>query len=64
MILALARRLTRRFARSEDGAVTVDFVVLCGTVVGISLAGANAIYTNVVTTVEESPIPTEAANGG
>ena len=48
-MINLINTVARRFAKDEDGAVTVDFVVLCGAVVGIGLAAANAIYKNVET---------------
>lgn len=63
MIRSTAARLIRRFAWCESGAVTVEFVVLCGAVVGITLGAANAIHSNVTGTVEASPIPTTAADG-
>ena len=56
-------RLLRRFAHSECGAVTVEFVVLCGAVVGITLGAANAIHSNVTSTIESNPIPMTAADG-
>ena len=54
----------RRLATDEDGAVTVDFVVLCGAVVGIGLAMANALHGNLTTSVAENPLAMEAADGG
>ena len=62
-MIKLINAVARRFAKDEDGAVTVDFVVLCGAVVGIGLAAANAIYTNVQTAATEMSITTTAADG-
>ncbi len=59
----LINTVARRFARDEDGAVTVDFVVLCGAVVGIGLAAANAIYTQVTEAAEGITVSTTAATG-
>ena len=63
MILSAIARPIRRFAQSECGAVTVEFVVLCGAVVGITLGAANAIHSNVTGTIESNPIPMTAADG-
>ena len=62
-MLNLINTVARRFAKDEDGAVTVDFVVLCGAVVGIGLAAANAIYTQVQTAAQGVTITTTAADG-
>ncbi len=39
----MSRRLLARFARAEDGAVTVDWVVLTAAVIGLGLAVLAAI---------------------
>ena len=62
-MLNLINAVARRFAKDEDGAVTVDFVVLCGAVVGIGLAAANAIYSNVEKAATDMTISTSAATG-
>ena len=62
-MLNLINAVARRFAKDEDGAVTVDFVVLCGAVVGIGLAAANAIYTNVETAATNMDISVTKATG-
>ncbi len=33
----------RTFARGEDGAVTVDWIVLCAAIVGLSISGINKL---------------------
>ena len=50
-------------ASRDDGAVTVDFVVLCGLVVGISLIGANTIYTSLTDAIDATPISAQPADG-
>ena len=62
-MLNLINAVARRFAKDEDGAVTVDFVVLCGAVVGIGLAAANAIYTQVEGAADNLTIDMTAADG-
>ena len=52
-----------RMARDEDGAVTVDFVVLCAAVVGIGLMAVNAIYPTIETAAEAVKPQTTAATG-
>lgn len=51
-MLNLINTVARRFAKDEDGAVTVDFVVLCGAVVGIGIAAATAISGQMETAAE------------
>ena len=53
-----------RTARDEDGAVTVDFVVLCAAVVTIGLMAANAIYPTVESAAKGIKPTTTAATGG
>lgn len=38
-------KFLRRFATSEDGAVTVDWVVLTAAVCGLAIAAMTSIYT-------------------
>ena len=60
----LIRERAFRFGTDEDGAVTVDFVVLCGAVVGIGLMAVNAIYPTVETAAQGVKPETTAATGG
>ena len=62
-MLNLINTVARRFAKDEDGAVTVDFVVLCGAVVGIGLAAANAIYQTTTDAAAKIKIDPVAATG-
>ncbi len=45
-------KILRRFSRDEDGAVTVDWVVLTAAVIGLAL-GAMAAMTDVTTTLTD-----------
>ena len=56
--------VARRFAKDEDGAVTVDFVVLCGAVVGIGLAAGSAIYSTVETAAKDISLDASSVKGG
>ena len=48
-MLNLITTATRRFAKDEDGAVTVDFVVLCGAVVGLGVIVGGTILGQIET---------------
>lgn len=42
----MMNKLFARFARNEDGAVTVDWVVLTASIVGLGIAAVSAITGN------------------
>ncbi len=63
-MIRLINATARRFAKDEDGAVTVDFVVLCGAVVAIGIAAAAAINTQVTTAAGTLGAKITAAEGG
>ena len=44
--------LIKRFRKDEDGAVTVDWVVLTAAVVGLAIAAYSTIETNSTTLIE------------
>ena len=44
-------KLAKTFSRDEDGAVTVDWVVLTAAVVGLAIAAYTAIETNANTLI-------------
>ena len=60
-MLNLINTVARRFAKDEDGAVTVDFVVLCGAIVGIAIAATGAISTAIGNAADE--LATEIETG-
>ena len=45
-------KFMKNFIRHEDGAVTVDWVVLTAAVVGLAIAAYSAIETNATTLIE------------
>ncbi|MGR3493987.1 hypothetical protein [Citreimonas sp.] len=47
-------RKIRLFRRTEDGAITVDWVVICAAIVALGLFATNLISTNAVTSVNAS----------
>ena len=46
-------KLTRKFHNEEDGAVTVDWVVLTAAVVGLAAAALATIRSNTASTAEK-----------
>ncbi len=46
-MIRLINATARRFAKDEDGAVTVDFVVLCGAVVALGVVVGGVILTQI-----------------
>ena len=52
------------FKKDEDGAVTVDFVVLCAGVVIIAVAAAAAMRTRIVEFVDSITYSVNVSTGG
>jgi Flp pilus assembly pilin Flp len=61
----------KNFRNDEDGAVTVDWVVLTAAIVGLGIAvltsvggGTTALADKISTSLSETAIPTYTATGG
>ncbi|MEO3415530.1 hypothetical protein AAFO92_12810 [Roseovarius sp. CAU 1744] len=54
----------KNFAKDEDGAVTVDWVVLTAAVVGLAVAGVASVRTGVTTLASNIQLEVEATTVG
>lgn len=54
----------KNFAKDEDGAVTVDWVVLTAAVVGLAVAGVASVRTGVTTLASNIQTEVEATTVG
>ena len=51
----------KNFSKDEDGAVTVDWVVLTAAVVGLGIAGVSTVSTGIPASSPCTTIPSERA---
>ena len=62
----LMQRCAAKFAKSEDGAVSVDGVVLTASIVGVAAVAANTVEDSVTAlgeSIEQGLVDTEVDNG-
>lgn len=55
-------KFIQKFCRDEDGAVTVDWVVLTAAVVGLAIAAYTAISDNALTLIDTAATAVETEN--